>query len=247
MHSLMGFFKQYRNETDIFCLQEIHDTTQEYREKRHSDEWVRWDLWERIQKALPDFYPYFARFGDNLDRMSVAMLIRHGAFFSGVGDIRIYDPANPLEEGSAVIAPRKLQYARIFDGAVPFILVNYHGLWIPENKHDSPERISQSLRIQQFLDEWPCPVVLCGDFNLEPQTKAMAILEKGMRNLIKEHSIQSTRTPLYRGYNDPGESQFADYILVSPGVKVNGFRVMSNSYPNLCSDHAPLYLDFSVS
>jgi endonuclease/exonuclease/phosphatase family metal-dependent hydrolase len=76
---------------------------------------------------------------------------------------------------------------------------------------------------------------LCGDFNLQPETKSLAILEKGMRNLIKEFNIDTTRNYLY-----DHKEKYADYFLVSPEVKILSFKVIDT----LVSDHLPLVLEF---
>ncbi len=57
----------------------------------------------------------------------------------------------------------------------------------------------------------------------------------GLRNLIKEYGITSTRTSFYTK-----PEKFADYMLVSPGVEVKDFKVL----PDEVSDHSPLYLEF---
>ena len=58
------------------------------------------------------------------------------------------------------------------------------------------------------------------------------------RNLIAEFKVTSTRTSLY----DKAEP-YADYVFVTQGVEVNAFSVLDA----VVSDHAPLYLEFSVS
>src|SRR3989304_780654 len=40
--------------------------------------------------------------------------------------------------------------------------------------------------------------ILCGDFNLNPDTKSLNILDRGMKNLIKEYKVKSTRSGLYK-------------------------------------------------
>ena len=77
--------------------------------------------------------------------------------------------------------------------------------------------------------------ILVGDFNLLPDTKSLKILEKGMRNLIKEFKIKDTRGELYEK-----ELRFADYALVSSDVMVLDFKVLNEKI----SDHLPLYLEF---
>ena len=59
----------------------------------------------------------------------------------------------------------------------------------------------------------------------------------GLRNLIAEFGVASTRTSLYTG-----PERFADYVFVSPGVDVSAFRAL----PDEVSDHAPLMLEFGL-
>ena len=80
--------------------------------------------------------------------------------------------------------------------------------------------------------------MLCGDFNLAPDTQSLRMLEAaGLRNLVAEFGVTSTRTSLYRR-----PERFADYVFVSPGVDVSAFRVL----PDEVSDHAPLMLQFDL-
>ncbi|MGH7175090.1 MAG: endonuclease/exonuclease/phosphatase family protein, partial [Minisyncoccia bacterium] len=64
----------------------------------------------------------------------------------------------------------------------------------------------------------------------------IVVLTEGMRNLIEEYKITSTRTSFY----DETE-KFADYAFVSPEAKVLDFKVL----PEEVSDHAALYLEIS--
>jgi endonuclease/exonuclease/phosphatase family metal-dependent hydrolase len=77
--------------------------------------------------------------------------------------------------------------------------------------------------------------ILCGDFNLLPNTESIAMLEKGMKNLVKEYGITSTRSHHYTK-----EHKFADYIIVSTDIKVANFEVLQEPV----SDHLPLLLEF---
>jgi endonuclease/exonuclease/phosphatase family metal-dependent hydrolase len=60
--------------------------------------------------------------------------------------------------------------------------------------------------------------------------------ELGMRNLITEYGVTSTRTSLYT----KTEERFADYIFVSKDIEVKDFKVL----PDVVSDHAALLLEF---
>lgn len=69
-----------------------------------------------------------------------------------------------------------------------------------------------------------------------PETKSLKMLEDlGMRNLIRESGVTSTRSSHYKK-----PLRFADYTLVSPDIKVNDFKVL----PDEVSDHLAMYLDF---
>ena len=110
-------------------------------------------------------------------------------------------------------------------------------LWNGKGKTDAPERILQSQRIRDFMDTLKTPIVLCGDFNLRPDTESLRLIENGMDNLIHRYAVKSTRTSLYTK-----EEPFADYVLTSPSLRVNAFRVL----PHVVSDHAPLFVDVTV-
>lgn len=117
------------------------------------------------------------------------------------------------------------------------LIGNLHGFWMPISKKDSTHRISQSNNIKQVFDSFKGPRILCGDFNLHPQTKSIKLLEENMKNLIVEHGITSTRSKFHRR-----KQKFVDYIMVSDDVGVNKFEVMNENV----SDHLPLMLEFSV-
>jgi endonuclease/exonuclease/phosphatase family metal-dependent hydrolase len=61
------------------------------------------------------------------------------------------------------------------------------------------------------------------------------IEDSGMRNLIKEYGITSTRSSFYKK-----PERFADYTFVSKETKVNNFKIL----PDEISDHLAMYLDF---
>ena len=240
LYPLMTFIKKSASETDIFCFQEVLDTDQGAVDERHPDEYVCGDLFRRITATLPDFNGAFASFGDNPHRQSQAIFVRKTVPVTDIGDFLVHEPVRAHEHGSAVFSSRKLQHLTFDLGGRECVIANLHGLWNGGGKTDCPERLAQSESVRKFLDGVKGPKVLCGDFNLLPDTESMAILEKGMINLVKTHGVRSTRTPLYRLYDDPTASKFADYALVSPDIKVERFEVL----PDLASDHAALRLEF---
>ncbi len=76
-----------------------------------------------------------------------------------------------------------------------------------------------------------------GDFNVLPETKSIQLLEAaGMRNLVREFGITSTRSPLYTK-----PEKYADYIFVSKDIEVASFEVL----PDVVSDHMALRVAIS--
>lgn len=240
LYLIMRFLKKHASNTDIFCFQEIHKAAPGVVEERHPDQYVCGQLFDKIQKELKEFDGTFACFEDDPNRMSQAIFIRKGIKVKRLEDFIVFKPAVPKEIGDEIFSPRKLQYAIIETPKGEMLVANYHGLWVNGPKTDSPERIEQSKRIREFLDSFKIPRIICGDFNLLPETESVKILEKGMRNLINEFKVESTRTPLYRHYNNPDEPNFADYIFTSQDVEIQKFEVL----PDIASDHAPLLLEF---
>jgi len=242
LHPLMNFFRKYADQIDIFCLQEVRNSSQESVDSRHPGEYLYGQLFDKISKELKDFEGSFAYFDEDKDKMSLATFWRHNVSLKTVEDFIVHKPEIPKETGSIVFSSRKLQYITIEYKGNEILVANYHGLWNNGPKTDTPERILQLKRIKKKLNEYEGPKIICGDFNLLPDTESMNILEKGMDNLVKKYNIQSTRTPLYRRYEDSNSPNFADYILISPEILVKNFKVL----PELASDHAALFLEFEV-
>lgn len=238
MHPLMRFFQKRADTTDVFCLQEVLSTSQTAVDEKHANEYLYGDLFNAIAKVLPKFTGHYARFSDDPDRQSLALFVKNTLTVSEVGDMIVYEPKEPILQGSHIISSRKLQHVTITTPKGPLTLLNYHGLWTGGSKKDTPERLEQSRRIQEHLTSIAGDIVLVGDFNLLPDTESMKILRHGLRDLIAEFKITSTRNRLYRNYYDTTEPNFADYILVSPNVAVENFSVLDD----LVSDHAPLLL-----
>lgn len=118
-------------------------------------------------------------------------------------------------------------------------VVHMHGLRDPNGKMDTPARLTQAetlLKLVQGVAQPGDQVVLCGDFNVEPDSRTFDILRPlGLKELVTSEGYPGTRTSYYR---KPG--RYADYMLVGGNVDVVGFRVVS--HPEV-SDHCPLLLE----
>lgn len=230
LEPLLSFLKR-EEKIDIFCFQELYDeATQKMSDE---DREIHLDLFRRIQSHLPN---YISLFAPVIPGYGIGMLIKKDVLaIKAHGDVLIHE--NPEYKGSGPTHSRKLQWVTIVVKNKEVMLINVHGLWNGKGKGDSPERLAQSQKIRSFMDSHNMPMIICGDFNLRPDTESLNIIREGMEDLIMQKGITSTRTSFY-----PKEEKFADYIFTSSTLKVNTFRVLSDEV----SDHAPLFLDFQV-
>lgn len=239
--SLLTFLKNYSDEVDIFCFQEIYNSP----EKRKIARDMKSNLYQEIARVLNNHQGYFKpnlRGHDLAGKVNfelwsgLATFIKKTIKVKDTGNVWLYREGYDLLENDNKTIPRNLQFIQFFYNNQKYLVAHFHGLWYPKSKLDNEERIEQSERIKRFLNGKNVKKILCGDFNLLPTTQAMRILEEGRRNLIKEFNIGTTRNQNYKR-----EEKHADYILVSPDVEVIDFKVIKN----ILSDHYPLLLEFN--
>lgn len=117
-------------------------------------------------------------------------------------------------------------------------ITQMHGLRDLHGKMDTPDRRQQARRLLDMSQSLSQPGdlrVICGDFNVEPDSETHAILRaSGMVELVTTRGWTGTRTSHYK---KPGK--FADYLLISDESAVKDFRVVT--VPEV-SDHCPLML-----
>ncbi len=225
---LLEFIKA-QQDIDIFCLQEVyHHATNKISTE---DRAVSLNIFSELHQLLPQHKAFFRPVVDSI--YGIGILVKNSLDILGEGEIIIHH--NPSYLGSGPTHSRNLQWLKCCHGKQHYAILNVHGLWNGMGKTDTLERIAQSQKIKLFIDHLNLPTVLCGDFNLRPDTESIKIIEEGMNNLIKLYNINSTRTELYIK-----EEKFADYIFTSTDITVHSFSVLSD----VVSDHAPLVLDF---
>ncbi len=140
--------------------------------------------------------------------------------------------------------PRPIQVMRLHDPVSmrPFVLAHLHGLRDPAGKGDTPDRARQAKAILAAIADLRQPgdpVVLCGDLNLLPDSETFATLATiGLVDLVTARGHMDTRTSFYTK-----PQRFADYVCVTPDVRVLDFDVPAT--PEV-SDHRPLILDFAL-
>ena len=231
--NLLNFFRKHR-EVDIFCLQEVWEGGDD--EVPKWGEGIDTKMLSNISSNLTN-YSWFFR-PHYWDLYGLALFVKNDLKIKEEGDIFVFKQRENTHDGFDVNHARNIQYVTVDTQNGPITILNFHGLWSGGTKEDTQERITQSDNIVKFLKNISNPYVLTGDFNLLPQTESLKKLEElGMRNLIKEFNIVSTRSS---HYTKP--VRFADYTLVSRDIKVNEFKVL----PDEVSDHLAMYLDFEI-
>jgi len=241
---LMAFLKKESADADVLCLQEVFDAPAPY----PLPSGARAMLFKELCDALPDFRAFFSPEQDGFDigGPAVAQDISFGKATFVRKDLRVH------EQGSFFVFgerngmksekdlhhwPKNAHFVSLRKGETDYVIVNFHGSWFPYDKLDTEDRILQSAKLLEFLvAREEQKQIVCGDFNLHPETKSISLLELKMKNLIRAYTIQSTRSALYE-YE--WKDAFADYMFVSPAVEVQKFEV-----PHIAvSDHLPMILE----
>jgi len=236
---LLDFFRKYKD-IDVFCLQEIWSAPYEHLEGHLagglaiSHEQIMTRGMQEISETLSNHSSYFRPLV--LDDYGLQMLVKNNLAVRKEGEVSVYKYKGYVSEGEIGDHGRSIQYVTLNLQGNPMTIINFHGAWIKGMKKiDTEDRINQSKKIVEFIQNLSNDFILCGDFNLLPDTESLAILEKaGLRNLIKEYGITSTRTSFYKK-----PDKYADYVFVSKEIEVKDFRVLLEEV----SDHSALFLE----
>lgn len=233
---LMKFISEVKEDTDIFCFQELF-----FGDKPEGDvSGARANITGELQGLLSNFniYPYLApkdsffmgekvlsSIGQAIFSKKHLPVIDKGGFYTHLH----------VENHSGIF-----QYIKIKSDTDEFVIGNLHGLWLPTGKLDTPERIKQSGMIINFYNNQTGKKIICGDFNLRPETESIALFNKDYKNLIQDFGITSTRNSFYKDaerYKD----FISDYVFTSPDINIIDFKPIDN----LVSDHLPIFIEFS--
>ena len=118
-------------------------------------------------------------------------------------------------------------------------ILNYHGVWT-RHKRGNEMSLKANIIIRDLALQAEGEVIICGDFNLFPETPSMKVFESDFISLVDKHNIKTTR-PKSNELNNH-ERNVVDYMLISKGIKVKNFHVLDSD----ASDHLPLILDFKL-
>lgn len=246
--SLIKFIQESSKDTDIFCLQEIFDTTSDVKDYK---EMIRANLLGELKTILKKYKCFYfpIMIGYDFQANSVNFDLKYGQTIFIKKDIKVEIYKKYFIFKSRSDSPKKdfsnlstpLQQIQFSSNNKTFSIFNFHGTSSPTVKKDTPKRLEQSKKVKAIIDKAKGVKILAGDFNLSIFTKSIKLFEKDMLNLIKKFKVQKTRSKLSPFYGKSNFQKFADYTFVSRDVKVISFEVLDIKV----SDHLPMVLEFS--
>lgn len=232
---------------DIFCFQEILDS----HGVEGADSSNRVTLMDDIRSMLPDFDGYFN------EMFSAKSLSKGEAGDVSFGNaIFVREGIRVVSHDSSYISGEKQEYnglpqksalaqqTILRSGDATLAVYNVHGIpfW---PKFDSPDRDEQIRNLMNVMRTNGHPKIVCGDFNMLPNTKGIAAIGTALRNLGNEYGVSVTRSAFhFETYGRaPEVDRISDYMFASPEITVRNLSV-----PDLLiSDHLPMELDFEVA
>lgn len=147
--------------------------------------------------------------------------------FEETTNFRKEDHPRALERVILQINDKKLQ------------LLNIHGIW-NNGKVGDERTIKECEFVLKVATNQEMPTIITGDFNLNPTSESIKLINERFKNLIDIYSITTTR-PVIRDGLDVGDN-VDDYIFINNKIRVNDFKVIKTDV----SDHYPLILDFDI-
>lgn len=244
---------------DVLYLQEMASSATLCIDRGHFR--LNTKFFPELQKALPDYLGYFfpvthyyyesreIRPGDDL-LLGNAVFVRNEYPVLELVSRFIHREFQHLPYGEKAFSTRAEAFcvkAPSWDKSL--VVAGMHGLWDAAGKGDTEERWHQTAAFLGLLEDMqagmPRPAVVCGDFNLLPDsTFFKELAARGFTDLVTAHGHTSTRTSYYADNPEKkGRPMFADYMLVNDRVTVKNFEVVRE--PEV-SDHCPLLLDLEV-
>ncbi len=234
---IFDFIKKYSEDTDIFCFQEVSKGG-----KDKTDKGELKDVYEKISATLPNYTGYFCEYGEEghyyeksrneIDfRFGLACFVRKNLNQSLAKTINLHNPEIKWGDYSGRFAAGSVLIISVEN----YVITNIHGLWQGSIKTDTEAKLEQSKKIIELTESISGKKIICGDFNLLPDTQSIQMFSNKYRDLIQEYKIDSTRSALYTK-----SLRYSDYVFTDKDIIVKSFSV-----PDMeISDHLPLFLDF---
>jgi endonuclease/exonuclease/phosphatase family metal-dependent hydrolase len=213
------FLQSKTGKTDIFCLQEIGSEEDGFR--------------QLAVAMLPGYTEVFAE--KNLNQ--------HNHFTQAT-----YVHPNVQISKQEELFPRDMTtglgvVTEVGKGSKKMVVCNFHGLSRPGDKLDTHDRLRQSARTIAFFRTLAIPLMIGGDFNLDYDAESVQMFERaGLRNLIKEHGVKTTRNRIAWEKFPATPQKHSDYVFVSQDIQVTDLQVPEVEI----SDHLPIILNVEL-
>lgn len=238
---------------DFICLQEVLRPLQHTVDKK-------WTSTSLIDSATPQLSHFF--FGPN----SVTRVFEQSNFhgekhfrydFGGLIEIGNYTKSRyPIQKGQVVFVENHFSFVTDFSkwpsedyrsflvtdyviNNKPLRIINYHGIWTRYKLGNKKSEKANTILLNEAM-KFDGGIIICGDFNLFPDTPSMKLFQKSFINLMDYYNIRTTRPSSNELHHM--DRNVVDYILVSNNVQIKSFEVL----PCTFSDHLPLMLDFEL-
>ncbi len=242
------------SQPDVLCLQEVVHSPQTsadlltYRDGDHALA-QRPNLFSDVAAALPEHVAIFCPAAQGVlwdgetgiaSQWGLATFVNNAFPITAQAQRFVHKTFSPHGYGDHPRS-RNAHAIRLYDyGADRFVTIAHmHGLRDLNGKGDTPQRLAQAENLRDLVRsvaEPHDPLVVCGDFNVEPGSQTFGVLaELGLRDLVTGRTLPGTRSSHYK---KPGK--FADYMLVNEAAVVRNFTVITT--PEV-SDHCPLLLE----
>lgn len=128
---------------------------------------------------------------------------------------------------------RGLQHVVVDHNGQTLHILNHHGHHVPHHKNGDEETMRQCKMIVDYVEKLEGEKILCGDFNLAPESDSLQQISSILVNHAKEYGIVTTRTPLTH------KTEVCDYIFTSSNLNVENFQVLDD----IASDHKALTIE----
>jgi endonuclease/exonuclease/phosphatase family metal-dependent hydrolase len=131
---------------------------------------------------------------------------------------------------------RNFVHAVVEINDIPTNVITHHGFWIPDHKKGNATTLEHMDVLADYISNLNGPVILTGDFNLEPSSESLKRLNESLTNLSVTHKLKTTRNNLTH------KTETCDYVFVNDMVKTGDFEALDD----IASDHKALVLEFDI-
>jgi len=234
---MVNFLEEER--ADIYLLQEVYAGDDDH----YAAQYRAFDaLKERLGLPYHHFAPAF------IESVGGTHIVQGNAVYSRYPlkevAVTYYDVPfgeRKNEWSSFHVTPRNLQHLTVKFGSTKVHLFNTQGIW-GEDGFDHPRRIEMAQHILREIGDLQ-PVILAGDFNVQPGTTTISLLEAKLQSVFKDELKTTFNLKRKNIEKFPGfATAVVDMFFVSPDI-----QIITHQCPDIdISDHLPLIVKCEI-